>query len=265
MHVLSLLHNGARVRVLVAEEAQHLLVGSVRARQGLRHVLHVARRSLLVVGLSHVRIGDEVVRHVWPELGLLARAPHLLQHLARFDVAAHRDPALLPVYLHRPRAYPDEQHKNPFQIIPRKIELRGLGMTVMQRNKGSKVFAASDVRSNWIWGGSDSCIFYSTPDDMELHARAPTIHIFSDIFPEEEEKQNQKQPMMPLSAFFFPKAHLRSICLISLKSWLLGFIPFLVETSDSGTLLCMIPKFESEERTNEQLLLKILLLQHTTQ
>lgn len=76
------------------------MLGSLGAREALRHILDVARGSPLVIGLRSMGKVDQVLRHVWPELRPLAQLPHPLQHLVRVHVPVHCHPALLPDDLH---------------------------------------------------------------------------------------------------------------------------------------------------------------------
>jgi hypothetical protein len=107
----SSLHDGARVGVVVAEHGGEPLllrrpgrrrgpaVGGGDGHDGVDPA-HVARRRLLVVGRRGVRVRDEGVGHVGPDLGLLPRGLHPLHHLVRLNVPLHRHLVLLAVDLH---------------------------------------------------------------------------------------------------------------------------------------------------------------------
>lgn len=98
-------HDDARIGVLVAESRGVLDLeragtcqrGSLRVRQ---HVSHVPRRRLLIVSPGGVRMLDDVVRNVGPELGLLPRSmPDTMQHLVGVHVSNDGELALLRLHI----------------------------------------------------------------------------------------------------------------------------------------------------------------------
>lgn len=100
-------HNRACIDVIITEERDHSFFGfiGVNGGESLHDVPHVTSRSLLVIGLRSMGVIHQMLGDVRPELGSLASALHLLQHLVWVHVPAHNHSALLPVHLYRPHTY----------------------------------------------------------------------------------------------------------------------------------------------------------------
>ena len=96
----SLLHDGTCIGVVVAEERGDSVLWVIRHGYSLHHIANVASGCPLVIGLSCIRIGNQIVWDVRPEFGSLSCTLHPLQHLVCIHIPCHSYSALLSDYLH---------------------------------------------------------------------------------------------------------------------------------------------------------------------
>lgn len=107
------LHDGAGVDVVVVEEVADGVGAAVGLREVAVLVAVVAVAVVVVAGAEGLLVVEvvlgrrEVERQVWvwPELRLLPRPPHLLQHPLPLHVPRHRHLLHLQLHLHRINPY----------------------------------------------------------------------------------------------------------------------------------------------------------------
>lgn len=94
-------HDGTCIHVVVAEHGRNpLLRVTCAAREGIDRVADEPGGGPLVVHLRSIRIVDEVLRDIRPELSSLLHVLDPLQHLVWIDIACHRHPVGLPAHHH---------------------------------------------------------------------------------------------------------------------------------------------------------------------
>lgn len=92
-------HNCACIDIFVAKHGCIHFILVVRAGLRLYNILDVSGGSFLVISLSNVRIGDQVVGHIWPEFGSFTSALNFLQNFVWINIALDSHPALFSVHV----------------------------------------------------------------------------------------------------------------------------------------------------------------------